>query len=194
MNDIIKFEDWKPEVYRIPIEQYADVVENAMLTGKYGIYISYGEGIHAYHGNQPIDYDLCKELDVRVVELNYAGGTIIGSADDLSIIIVFPETVGLTHEIVIEKFVEIISKYVPNTSYNGNDILVSGEKVSGSMMRGFNTTWIWAAQVTFSDYSEYIEKICQKPAIKKPTYIDNSLLTRDVLEADLVSWLQGDTL
>lgn len=194
MNDIIKFEDWKPKVYRVPIEKYAEVTEDAILTGKYGIYISYGEGIHAYHGNQPIDYDLCNELDVRVVELNYAGGTIIGSADDLSIIIVFPDTVGLTHEIVIDKFVEVIGKYVSNVSYSGNDILVNGKKVSGSMMRRFNDTWIWAAQVTFGDYSEYIEKICQKPAIKKPAYIDSSLLTRDVLEGELVAWLQGNTL
>lgn len=192
MNKTIKFEDWKPEVYRVPIEKYAEVTENAMLTGKYGIYISYGEGIHAYHGNQPIDYDLCKELDVRVVELKYAGGTIIGSADDLSIIIVFPETMGMTHETVIEKFVEIIGKYVPNTTYDGNDILVDGDKVSGSAIRQICGSWVWMAQISFGDYSEYIKKICQKPAIKKPSYIVSTLLTRDLLEKEIIAWLRKE--
>lgn len=190
MNDIIKFEEWIPEVYYIPIRKYAEITEDAILTGKYGIYISYGKGIHVYHGNQPIDYDLCKELDIRVVELKYAGGNIVGSANDLSIIIVFPEIMGMTHSVIIEKFVEIIGKYVPNTTYDGNDILVNGEKVSGSMTRTICGSFVWAAQVTFGKYSEYIEKICQKPAIKKPVYIDNSLLNRNQLEEDICLWLR----
>lgn len=190
MNDVIKFEDWKPEVYRVPIEKYAEVTEDAILTNKYGIYISYGEGIHVYHGNQPIDYDLCEELDVRVVELKYAGGNIVGSADDLSIIIVFPESMGMSHPVIIEKFVDIIGKYVPNTTIDGNDILVNGEKVSGSMTRTICGSFVWAAQVSFADYSEYIAQICNKPPVKKPTYIDSNLLTRDKLEEEILVWLQ----
>ena len=194
MNKIIKFEDWKPEVYRVPITEYAQVVEDAILYEKFGIYISYGEGIHAYHGNDEIDRDLCKELGVQVVDLNYAGGTIIGSAKDLSIIIVFPTGMNLTHEIVINKIVEIMSKYIPNVSIDRNDILIDGEKVSGSMMRQVLKSSVWAAQVTFGDYSEYIQKICHKQAIKKPAYVDSSLLTRDVLEQEIIAWLQGNTL
>ena len=105
MDNIMTFENWIPEVYRVPIEKYAEVTENAVLTGKYGIYISYGEGIHAYHGNQPIDRELCEELGVRIVDLNYNGGTIIGSSDDLSIIMIFPEELGMTHETIISKIV-----------------------------------------------------------------------------------------
>lgn len=186
------FNNWKPEIYKIPIKDYAKVTEDAILYGKYGIYISYGEGIHAYHGNQPIDYDLCKELDVEVVELKYNGGTIIGSADDLSIIIISPEEVGLTHEFIINKIVEIISQYIPNTTINSNDILVNGEKVSGSMTRTLMGSFVWAAQISFRDYSDYIAKICQKPAIKKPAYIDSSLLTRDQLEKEIIAWLRKE--
>ena len=189
MNNVIKFEDWNPEVYRVPIEEYAEVTENAILTGKHGIYISYGEGIHAYHGNQPIDYDLCKELDVRVVDLHYTGGTILGSAKDLSIIMVFPESMGMTHEVIIGKIAEIIGKYVPNTTIDGNDILVNDEKVSGSMVRILMGSFVWAAQISFADYSEYIEKICNKPPVKKPSFINSSLLTKAKLEDEIISWL-----
>lgn len=191
MNNTIKFEDWKPEVYRIPIEGYAEVVEYAFLTCQYGIYISYGEGVHAYHGNQPIDYDLCRELDVCVVELGYNGGTILGSAEDLSIIIIAPVETGLNHETIINKYYEIISKYIPNTTVDGNDILIDGNKVCGSMNRTLNdVVYEWAAQVSFADYSEYIAQICNKPPVKKPSYIDSSLLTRDKLEEEILAWLQ----
>ena len=190
MNNIIKFEEWIPTIYRVSIEDYAKVVENAVLTGQYGIYISYGEGIHAYHGSIPIDRELCKNLGISVVDLNYNGGTIIGSTEDLSIIMVFPESMGMTHEVIIGKIVEIISKYVPNTSIDGNDILVNGKKVSGSMTRTLMGSFEWAAQITFKDYSEYIEKICHKPSNKIPSHIDNNLLTRDKLEEEILAWLQ----
>lgn len=183
------FNEWKPEVFYIDIAEYAKVTEEAIQNGKDGIYISNGNGIHAYHGNLPIDYDLCKELNVRVVELNYGGGTIIGSSNDLSIIIVFPAIMSMCHSFVISKFKEIISKYVPNVSIDNNDILVNGEKVAGSMTRECEKTFVWATQVSFQDYSEYIEKICQKKQIKKPAYIDSNLLNRDTLEREIVSWL-----
>jgi hypothetical protein len=41
-------------------------------------------------------------------------------------------------------------------------------------------------------HSEYIEKICQKPAVKKPAYIDNNLLTRDQLEQEILAWLRKE--
>ena len=189
MNKNINFNEWIPTIYRIHIEDYAKVVEDAVLTAKHGIYISYGEGIHAYHGSQPIDHELCESLDVRVVDLNYNGGTILGSANDLSIIMIFPETLGMTHEVIINKIVEIISKYVPNTTVDGNDILVDGNKVSGSMTRTMFGSFEWAAQISFRDYSEYIEKICNKPQVKKPSYIDSNLLTRDKLEEEILQWL-----
>ena len=183
------FNAWIPTIYRIPIEEYAKVVEDAVLTAQHGIYISYGEGLHAYHGSQPLDRELCESLGVRVVDLNYNGGTIIGSADDLSIIMVFPESIGMTHEVIIGKIVEIISKYVPNTTIDGNDILVDGNKVSGSMSRTLCGSFEWAAQISFADYTDYIAKICNKPPVKKPSFIDSNLLTRDKLEEEILNWL-----
>jgi hypothetical protein len=135
MNKTIKFENWEPEVYRVPIKNYSQVVEDAILYEKFGVYISYGSGLHAYHGNDTIDRDLCEKLNIRVVDLYYNGGTIIGSEKDLSIIIVFPTGMDLTHELIINKIVDIIKQYIPETTVSGNDILIEGKKVSGSMMR-----------------------------------------------------------
>lgn len=185
------FNNWKPEVYYVDITEYAKVTEEAIQSGKDGIYISNGDGIHAYHGDLPIDYDLCEELGVRVVELNYGGGTIIGSSNDFSIIIVFPVIMSMCRNFVISKFEEIISKYIPNVSIDNNDILVNGEKVAGSMTRETDKSFVWATQVSFQDYSEYIEKICQKKQVKKPAFINNTLLSRDNLEKEVLSWLQG---
>ena len=184
------FSRWIPQVYYIDIKDYATVTEDAIVNGKYGIYISTGDGIHAYHGSEPIDMELCESLGVRIVDLNYVGGTIIGSAKDLSIIMVCPAYIGMNHPTIINKYCEIIGKYVPNVSRNGNDILVNGDKVCGSMTREVGNTFVWAAQVTFDDYSDIISKVCNKPQYKKPNYIDSSMLTRNELEDEIVAWLQ----
>jgi lipoate-protein ligase A len=189
MKKIINIKNHRIEIFYIPIEEYAQKVEEAVLTNQFGIYISTGEGIHAYHGNQPIDRDLCEELGVRVVDLNYNGGTILGSAEDLSIIMVFPKTLGMTHELIINKIAEIINKYVPLVLVDGNDILIGGNKICGSMNRTVCGSYEWAAQISFKDYSEYIEKICNKPQVKKPSYIDSNLLSRDLLEEEIINWL-----
>jgi hypothetical protein len=184
------FAKWIPEVYYINIGEFAQVTEDAIKSGRYGIYIPTEDGVHAYHGNDAIDYALCESLGVRVVELNYAGGTIIGSSADLSILVVFPKEIGMNLPTVINKFCETIGKYVPNVTRHGNDIMVDGMKVSGSMTRNVGNSFVWAAQVSFADYSEYIQKICNKPQRKKPAFIDHSLLTRDELEEELLAWLQ----
>jgi hypothetical protein len=188
------FTEWCPEVYYIDIADYAEVTEDAITTGKYGVYISNGAGIHAYHGNLPIDYDLCKALGVRVVELNYGGGTIIGSADDFSIIVVFPPIMSMNLDFMLSKFKEIISKYVPDVTIANNDILVGGNKVAGSMTRECPNAFVWATQVSFRDYSEYIEKICQKKQLKKPAFIDSTLLDRNTLEKEIIAWLRKEDI
>lgn len=183
---------WIPEVYRVDIGEYAAVTEDAIINGKYGIYISHGDGVHAYHGSQPIDYELCESLGVRVVELGYEGGTILGSAVDLSIIIVAPVDIGYNHEMIIGKYLEVVSKYVPGTTVEGNDILVNGNKVCGSMTRTVGNSYVWAAQVSFADYSEYISQICTKQSDKQPSFIDSNLLSRDTLEKEILAWLRKE--
>ncbi len=188
------FSLWKPEVYHIHISEYAKTVEAALEEGKDGIYISYGEGIHAYHGNKEIDYELCENLRVRVVELNYSGGTIIGSGNDFSIIIIFPVMMSMCHNFIIENFEKILSKYLDNITINNNDILMNGDKIAGSMTRDCKNGFIWATQISFQDYTEYIKKICNKPQFKKPSYVNSSILTRDLLEKEVVAWLRKEDI
>lgn len=62
------------------------------------------------------------------------------------------------------------------------------------MTRTICNSFVWAAQITFGDYTEYIKKICQKPAIKTPTHITSTILTRDLLEKEILAWLTKQPL
>lgn len=184
------FNQWIPEVIYIDVSTLTTELEKAVREEKYGIYISISDGLYAFHGSSDIDYEFCKNLGVCVAELYHQGGTIIGSSLDLGIEIVAPSYIGLDSNYVMNKFYEIISKYVDNATIAGNDILVNGEKVMGSMCRHVGNTFVWAAQVSFGDYTDVISKICNKNSVKKPSHIDSNILTRDMLEQEVLSWLQ----
>lgn len=184
------FQQWQPEVYYVDVSTLTTELENAVQSGKYGIYISTADGMYAFHGSDEIDYELCKELGVCVAELYHKGGTIIGSSEDLGIEIVAPREFGLDSKFFLNKFYEIISRYEDNVVISGNDILVNGNKVLGSMRRDIGGTFVWAAQISFGNYDEVIEKVCNKKSKKKPGRLDTGKLKRDDLEKEVLKWLQ----
>lgn len=185
------FNQWIPEVYPIDVRNITTGLEDAVKNEKYGIYISNTNGLYAFHGSDEIDYNLCEELGVYVAELYHQGGTIIGSEKDLGIEIVAPNDIGLDAGFILNKFHEIISKYVSgNVTIDNNDILIDGKKVMGSMRRSVGNVFVWAAQVSFGNYGDIVSQICTKKSAKEPSCIDNTMLSRELLESEVLKWLQ----
>lgn len=185
----VMFERWEPEVFRVDETFLDNEMEQAICDGKYGIYIIDPTGPYAFHGNDEIDRDLCNKIDIRIIEMGYNGGTIIGDQRDLGILIVAPVEMGLTSISIIEKFRSIIEGYVGDAKVAGNDVIVGGYKVLGSMSRAVGGSFVWAAQVSFADHSDVITQVCCKRSLKTPGYIDSPSLDRDSLEAEVLSWL-----
>ena len=184
------FSQWKPEVYPIAIEDLTVGLEDAIKNEKYGIYISVAKGLYAFHGGDEINYKQCEEDGIYVAELYHRGGTIIGSEKDFGIEIVAPRNLELKTKDFLDKFCEIISRYEDNVVIAGNDILVDGKKVLGSMRRNVGNAFIWAAQCSFDEYDNIIEKVCHKKSQKHPGSLKDSQLTRNMLEEEIVKWLQ----
>lgn len=184
------FNQWIPEAIYIDVATLTTELEKAIQEEKYGVYISVSDGLYAFHGTDIINYELCEKLNICVAELYHEGGTIIGSNADLGIEIVAPVNLGLDNNYILSKFYEIISKYVDNVVIDGNDILVDGKKVLGSMRRNIGKVFVWAAQVSFRDYSDIIAQICNKQSTKMPGYIDSNKLSKEQLEKEILTWLQ----
>lgn len=184
------FGQWKPEVYYVDVNTLTTELETAVQNEKYGIYISTTNGLYAFHGSDEIDYELCKKLGVVVAEVFHRGGTIIGGVEDLGIEFVMPQSFGINTKFMLDKFYNIINKYETNVEVSGNDILVNGEKVLGSMTRHVGNAFVWAAQISFREHNSIIEKICVKKSTKKPGAINNEKLTKQELLGEVFKWLQ----
>ena len=81
-----------------------------------------------------------------------------------------------------------ISKYMKNVTVNGNDILVDGNKICGSILYHKNHMKCFACHFSFKDNSELIDKICNvSGSVKVPSCVNN--LSVDAFKNELKDWL-----
>lgn len=187
------FAQWDPEVYYIDEDFLDTQMETNIQNGVDGIYIIAPKNeYYAFHGDDEINYDQCYELNVRPVEMHYKGGTIIGSEEDLGILLVIHRDMMMSNHVIMQRIMEIVKKDCPDATNDGNDILINGDKVMGSMTRYVGNYFIWAAQFSFANHDELITKICQKEQKKRPTRF--KFLTKQTLEEEMIKWLKSQEL
>lgn len=187
------FSQWNPKVYYIDEDFLDTQMEKNIQNGVDGIYIIEPKNeYYAFHGNDEIDYDECRKLNVRPIEMHYSGGTIIGNKEDLGILLVIPKDMMISHSVIMRRVMEIIKKDCPTATSVGNDVLVGDEKVMGSMTRYIGNYFIWAAQFSFANHDDLISKICKKDSRKKPSKF--KLLTKNTMEKEMVKWLKSQEL
>jgi hypothetical protein len=179
-----------PTIYEPVMLGIEDAVEASVKTKEVSVYIPTASDVFAWHGSETIDYDLCKSLGVTVYEMRYLGGTIISGPEDFSIAVIIDENTDVTSDYFMNRFYSYFRQYFSNVVLNNNDILINDKKILGSMTRRANGMFIFATQVSFVDRTNLINQICPPDSGKIPGCIDNSILTKEMLKNEVLSWLQ----
>ena len=139
--------------------------------------------------SKPYDAEYCEENHIPIYPLYTRGGAIVSTEGDFSIGICFPETVGADVQFILSKLKGIFGKYMGGVTVNGNDLLLNGEKICGSIMYHQNGMKCFACHFSFKDNSELIERICNiSGSIKMPTVISG--LTVELFKKELSEWLK----
>lgn len=164
-------------------------VEDAVLSKTPSIWIPTADTVFVWHGNEPIDEELCNQLGIQIYDMNYIGGTIVSGPEDLSFALIIPESIDIGTSYVLEKIKMIMSEYLDDVVIDDNDILVGGMKVLGAMNRRVNGVYVFACQISYADRTEYIKQLCSKQSVKTPGFIDSGLLPKETLKNEVVRWL-----
>lgn len=185
------FEQWKPELNVIDIAVFPAAVTDAIVNKKYGIYMVNYDGVCAWcgHKNQ-VDHETCEKLGVRVVELNYNGGVIISSENDVDIMVIAPMSYGFTADTFLSKYHEILKRHFPDAVREGNDILIDNRKVVGVATGSVKDVFMTVTHVSFADYTDLISEICLKKSSKEPGHVDSSVFTRGQMVGEVLAWLR----
>ena len=139
--------------------------------------------------SKPYNAEFCASNYIPIYPLYTRGGAIVSTYGDFSIGICFPETVGADVQFILSKLKDIFSKYMIGITVNGNDLLVNGDKICGSIMYHQDGMKCFACHFSFNDNSYLIERICNiSGSIKTPTSIKG--LTVERFKAELKNWLR----
>lgn len=177
------------EVHETNMDDIESRVENAIMSKTPSIWIPTADKVFVWHGNDVLDRDLCAELGVQVYDMNYIGGTIVSGADDLSFALIIPEDIDISTSYMLLKIKSIMDKYFTDVAIDGNDILINGKKVLGSMQRRVNGMYIFACQIGYADRLKYISQLCSKQSTKAPGFIDSASLPKCRLKDEVLAWL-----
>lgn len=143
--------------------------------------------------SKPYDEAYCKEHNIPVYPLYTKGGAIVSTPGDFSIGLCYPASEGVGVQFILSKLRGIFSKHMAKVTVVGNDILVDGMKICGSVMYRQNGMKCFAAHFSFNDNSELIENICAiSGSIKVPTAIDG--MTVAMLKEAVKEWLRVPTI
>lgn len=140
---------------------------------------------------KPYNKKYCEDNNITVYTPPIGGGTIVSSKGDLVIGICTPVSIQIDTRFILEKFANILNKYIDNIEIVDNDIIVDNGKVCGISYLQNNNMVIHLVHFSFSDTSDLINEICHtnsKP-IKIPSYIIG--LDRDTFKEEVIKCLQS---
>ena len=130
----------------------------------------------------------CNECGYKMFPLYSGGGAIVFNEGDIAVGLMINKEAGFDKDYLIKNIVEIISRHTDKAvAFSGNDILVGDEKVSGSTTYDKNDMFAIIFNLSFSDKTELISKICTKHSAKQPGYID--FMTREDFKREVLEWL-----
>lgn len=119
-------------------------------------------------------------------------GIIIVSPGDLSFLVMRPydETKTICGEFE-ENILNFIKSRFPDASFNGNDITINDKKIIGTASNILNGMALFMFIASFNDNSELISQLCSPGHDNKiPSYIDDSVLSKNEFKNEIISWLQ----
>lgn len=145
---------------------------------------------YAFVPNSFTDFKRLTDLGLEPVKIGYSAdnGVIVSSDGDLRIFLIYPGDLEIRTDHFLTFFRDFLSDYFENVVVDNNDVLVNGKKVLGSVLMPFNKMGVFVSQISFSDKSDLIKKVCGEAA-KVPGFIDPAVLSPYTLKDGFASWL-----
>ncbi len=141
---------------------------------------------------KPFNEEYCKANNIPIYPYYSFGGNIVATKEDFGIVVLLPTNIDISPLLILNGVANILKKYFENVEVYGNDILIGGKKVIGSMSFGNEEIFVMAVYFCASDKGDLIEKICGEPITDKtPGYINTEILSTDQLRNEVLLWLQG---
>ena len=145
---------------------------------------------HGYNDNTLIESKLQQYPEINLLKSPCAGGTIIIGPEDSFIFFTAKDiSAKKLSKFFLKKFKTLLDEYFDDVTIQNNDILINNEKVIGIVSEDIkNHCSYFCFFASFQDRKELINNLISKNG-KNPGYINSSILSKEVFEKEVLSWL-----
>lgn len=142
--------------------------------------------------NNLLDENLCKELNLDIIELNNEGGIIVSGKDSIAIGLLSKNIDNKYNEMITNILVDYLKQNNINVDLMGNDILIDNKyKVASSSTRRFGDILFSAFHISFNVDLDLINKLCKKPMVKVPKGLDDYNINKSELSNIIINNIRG---
>lgn len=178
----------------IPVSEVIARLDQSIRDRESCIYIANNDKPYAFIPDSFADNILLESNGVTGYRMHYdaehGGGVVIAGENDLAFLVVRKFNGDSLSSYLLGNMATLLSSRFSNVAVDGNDILIGGNKVIGSAGNIINDMAIFMFIATFEDHTDLISRICPPRHGKTPSYISNSILTKQELKEHLIEWLQ----
>lgn len=138
-----------------------------------------------------INADICEELDYTVLDTRHTGGVVVVSEGDISVIH-FGEIGNDWMHNFARYLIERYRDRGLDASFDGNDVLVDGYKISGLSATPHGHVQYSTIHIGVNTNLDHIKAICKKPMVKVPRGLSEYGITTEEVEQMFLDFCEAD--
>ena len=163
------------------------ILKITSVPGNYFTFIDIDQLLVLAASDTQYDYEKLRGLSAKVLINQIFNSCIVLDKNDLIFAISVPVNTLINRDYVLSKLVEILKvKDVTDIKISGNDILINGLKVIGSIEFATETQIIIGLFISCSDKYKLISDICLKRSTKIPGF---TTLNSETIKEIISEWL-----
>ena len=158
------------------------IIQNFISKKKHGVaYCIHDEKSVFISKENAVDRNICQEMGYAVLDTGHTGGVVVVSEGDVSVI-----HFGSIGNDWMHKFaLYLIERYKErglDASFNGNDVLMDGYKISGLSATPYDRIQYSTIHIGINTNLDHIKAICKKPMEKVPKGLSEYGITTEEVE------------
>ena len=176
------------EIKKVKSQDAVATIQDFIMNKKNGVaYCVHDEKSCFITNINDINTDVCNELGYTILDTRHTGGAVVVNSGDVSVIH-FGEIGNNWMHSFAQYLIEQYKQYGLNATFDGNDILVDGYKISGLSATPYNHIQYSTIHIGINTNLDHIKAICKKPMVKIPKGLSEYNLNAEEIEKMFLSF------
>ena len=169
-------------IIKVNSQDAVATINDFILTKRHGYaYCVHDEKSIFIAKSDEVDRELCAKMGYMVLETMHTGGVVVVSEGDISVV-----HFGEIGNDWMHRFAKYLVEYYKtkglDATFDGNDILIDGYKISGLSATPYDNIQYSTIHIGINTNLDDIKAICTKPMVKIPRGLSEYGITTEEIE------------